>query len=520
MAQTPYAVDEIYVNCCKLRYPLIPLSSLQGVQAVTRKAIIGILALPILVVLFLAMSWIDGAVVRARLARIDQSLQASMPLVTVLSRKETAGLFNSTVEVSYQFNDKLFKGMMPPSAKQTAFVVESTPAPADSPPGITLRHHIQHGPIPGFATLGLARVDTEIVIPEAVRQELRKSIGTDQPLKIITLLGHLGGGTTTIDSPAFAYTDKSGATHIDWRGVKGRLNFSRGLNSQDGNIALLGMTIKDNKGGDAVVGPMRIDYDLQRAFKYLSTGKVSFKVDSLTAVMPQQASGGNMEMRDLGYEVNTTVNGDFVDIAGKFGIGSLSVAAIKSSAVHYELTLRHLHGPTLEALIEKLRDSNATLAKGDSKDLQLLFAPYKEFGPLLLEHQPELSIDRISLSMPEGGLLMSGKVSIPGYAHGNLDSGPMVLVPKIEASLDIGVDEQLLDFYWNSMAAQPAAPVVQGPHGKGPPPPSRVEFMKSRLATLERQGFVIRSGSRLSSHLEFKHGALTVNGKPMGPPRG
>ena len=250
----------------------------------TRKTIIGILALPALVVLFLAMSWIDGAVVRARLARLDRSMQSNMPLFTVTDRKETGGLFNSTVEVSYQFNDKLFKSIAPAAPKQTAFAVEATPDSADSPAAITLRHHIQHGPIPGFATLGLARIDTEIVIPEAARQELRKSIGTDQPLKIITLLGYLGGGTTTIDSPAFVYTDKSGVNSINWRGIKGRLNFTRHLESQDGNITLLGMTVKDNKGGDATMGPLRIDYDLKRAFKYLSTGKISFTMESFNNI--------------------------------------------------------------------------------------------------------------------------------------------------------------------------------------------------------------------------------------------
>jgi uncharacterized protein YdgA (DUF945 family) len=490
--------------------------SLQGVQAVTRKTIIGILALPVLVVLFLAMSWIDGAVVRARLARLDHAMRSSMPLFIVTNRKATGGLFNSTVEVSYQFNDKLFNSIAPASAKQTAFIVTSTANAVDSPPAITLRHHIQHGPIPGFATLGLARIDTEIVIPEDARQELRKSIGTDQPLKIITLLGYRGG-TTTIDSPAFVYTDKNSANSIEWHGIKGRMHFTRGLNSQDGNITLLGLSARDNKGGDATLGPVHLDYDLKRAFKYLATGKVSLTIERLTAVMPQKAGAANMDMRDLAYEVDTSASGDYLDMVAKVGVGSMSIAALKSTAVHYDFSLRHLHGPTVSALMEKLRDTNAALADGESKDPQQILAPYKEYGPVFLEHQPEFAIDRISLAVPEGALQMSGKASIPGYAHGDLDSGPMVLLPKVEANLDIAVDEGLLNFFWSM---QPAAPAAPAPPTKGPAPPSRAEAMKAQLAALEQQGFVTRSGSRLSSHIEFKHGALTVNGKPMGPPPG
>ena len=480
----------------------------------TRKTIIGILALPALVVLFLAMSWIDGAVVRARLARVDQSLSSKVPFILVTSRKETGGLFSSTVEVNYEFSSKLFKGMAAATAKQTAYVAASTPGSAESTPNITLRYHIQHGPIPGFAALGLARVDTEIVIPEDIKQELRKSIGTDQPLKIVTLLGYFGGGTTSIDSPAFVYKDKKTATRVDWKGIKGLMHFTRHLNSQDGKVTLSGMNVKDDKGAEVVLGPMRFDYDMKRAFKYLFVGKANFTMERMAVSMPQQQAGpGKMEMRDLVYDVTTTSNGDYLDTVAKIGLGSMSVATLKSAAVHYDFSLRHIHGPTYAELVEKLRSVYAATFAGDDKAAQQIVVSFKEYGALLLEHQPEFTIDRVSMSLPEGSAQLSGKVSIPGYAHGDLDSGPMVLLPKIEVSADVAVDEGLLNRDWGPSSAPAVAPTA-----RTPTPPSRFEAMKAQLAALEQQGFVTRNGSRLSSHIEFKHGALTVNGKPMGPP--
>jgi uncharacterized protein YdgA (DUF945 family) len=483
---------------------------------VTRKTIIGILALPVLVVLFLAMSWIDGALVRARLARLDSSLSGHVPFILVTSRKETGGLFNSTVEVNYEFSGKLFKGMAAATAKQTVYVAASTTGTAASTPNITLRYHIQHGPAPGFAALGLARVDTEIVIPEDDRQELRKSIGTDQPLKIITLLGYFGGGTTSIDSPAFIYNDKKTATRVDWKGIKGVLHFSRHLNSQDGNIALPGMNVQDDKGVEVVLGPIRFDYDMQRAFKSLFVGKATLRMERMAVSMRQQQPGpGSMEMRDLVYDVTTTPNGDYLDTVAKIGLGSMSVATLKSASVHYDFSLRHMHGPTYAELAEKLRSVYAATFAGDDKAAQQIVASLKQYGALLLEHQPELTIDRVSMSLPEGSAQLSGKVSIPGYAHGDLDSGATVLLPKIDVSADIAVDEGLLNRDWG-----PGTPPAVAPTARTPTPPSRIEAMKAQLAALEQQGFVTRKGSRLSSHIEFKHGALTVNGKPMGPPPG
>ena len=479
----------------------------------TRKAIIGILALSAVVVLFLATSWIDGAVVRARLARADRSMGTTLPLFAVVHRQVNSGLFSSTVEVTYEFNDKLFKSMAAAtaSAKKTAYSGEA-------PPSLTLRHHIQHGPIPGFAMLGLARIDTEVVIPEVARQELRSSIGTDQPLKIVTVLGYLGGGTTRIDSPAFTFNDTRNANRIDWRGIKGRLNFTRGLNSQDGNLTLLGMKILDNKGTTATIGQVRFDYELKRTFKLLYTGKASFTMDRLAIAMPQQTGAGNMEMRDLAYNVVTTASGDYLDMVAKLGVGSLSVATLNSSGVHYDFSLRHLHGPSYAALTEKLRGIYAATLNGDGKAPQQILAPFREFGANMLEHQPELTIEQISKFMPEGAAQMSGKISIPGYAHGDLDSGPMVLLPKIEASIDIAVDEGFLNRDWGPPSPPASHSTAKARAANAPAPPSRLEVMKAQLATLEQQGFVTRHGSQLSSHLEFRHGALTVNGKPMGPP--
>lgn len=492
-----------------------------------RKAIIGILALPVVAVLFVAMSWIDGALVRARMARLDRSMTTTVPLFRVTHRKETPGVFSSTVEVSYEFNDRIFKGVAAATTKQTAYIVNAAPAPALTTPGFTVRHHIQHGPVPGFAALGLARVDTEFVIPEDAKQELRKNIGTDQPLKIITLLGYFGGGATSIDSPAFRFHDQRSGANIDWHGIKGRLNFSRGLNRQDGNVTLPGMEVKDDKGGHVAMGPMSFDYGLKRAFTNLYTGKASFRLENLTVAVPQQTAARNMEMRGLAYEVVTTANGDYLDTVARLGVDSMSVAAINSMGVHYDFSLRHMHGPTYDALTGKLREIYASALDGGTMAPQQIMAQLKEFGAQLLEHQPELTIERISMSMPEGAAQVSGKVSIPGYAHGDLDSGPMVLLPKLEASVDVSVDEGFLDRDWGPASPPAAEPALAPPGGKrptgrgaamNPPPPSRAETMKLQLAAMEQQGFVTRHGTQLTSHIEFRHGALTVNGKPMGPP--
>jgi uncharacterized protein YdgA (DUF945 family) len=487
-----------------------------------RKAIIGALALPIVALLFLGMCWIDGAVVRSRLARADGEISTTLPFFTVTRRQVSSGLFSSMVEVTYEFNPKVLQGITAASAsaKKTALLAN---APAsETPPQLTLRHHIKHGPVPGFAALGLARIDTEIVIPEEARAKLRSSIGTDQPLKIVTLLGYTGGGTTTVDSPAFTYTAAGELGRFEWRGIQARMNFSRGMNRNAGEFRFLGMHIAGGKGADATLGQLRITYDLKRVFKVLFTGKMSFSMDHLIFTAPLPASGGTMTMNGLNYDFDTTATDDYVDTVAKIGLDSLSAAAFNANDMHYDFSLRHIHGPTYAALTEQLREAYAATLNGDIKDPQKILEPFKQFGATLLEHNPEFVIDRIGVKMPEGAAQISGKVSLPGFVHSDLNASPLALLAKLEATFDIAIDEGFLNRNWGSptpaaLAVATTEPGVIAAGAVEPATPSRLQAMQLQMTLFEQQGYITRQGSKLSSHLEFRHGALMVNGKPMGP---
>jgi len=489
-----------------------------------RKLLIGILALPVLALLFLGMCWVDGAVVRSRMARADNEMNTTLPFFTVSHRQVKSGLFSSTVEVTYEFSSKLLDGIAAASAsaKKTALIANA-PAAA-TPPQLTLRHHITHGPMPGFAALGMARIDTEIVIPDEARAKLRESIGTDQPLKIVTLLGYTGGGTTTVESPAFTYNATGEAGRVDWHGIQGHVNFSRGMNSSDGEITFLGMSASGSKQEIAAMGPIRLAFDLKRVFKVLYTGKMSFTMERLAVTSPLQANS-SVEMNGLRYDIETSAAGDFIDTVAKIGLDSVSALTFKASDIHYDFSLRHLHGPTYAELTEKLREAYAATINGDMKDPSKLLEPFKQYGAVLLEQNPEFVIDRIGVKMPEGAAQISGKVSLPGFVRSDLEASPLALLAKLDARVDFAVDEGLLNRNWSAptpavAASTEADPDAASPVATEPAAPSRLQAMQSQMALFEQQGYVVRQGSKLSSHIEFRKGALTVNGKPMGPGAG
>jgi uncharacterized protein YdgA (DUF945 family) len=124
----------------------------------------------------------------------------------------------------------------------------------------------------------------------------------------------------------------------------------------------------------------------------------------------------------------------------------------------------------------------------------------RRVGVELLKRDPELVIDRISFAMPEGDAKLSGSVRLVGFDEADLDGAgaPMALVQKLDARIDAAVSEALLE---KLVAAGGGA-----------------AQWEQQLAAFEEQGYVTRADGRLSTRIEFRQGALTLNGKAFTPP--
>jgi uncharacterized protein YdgA (DUF945 family) len=124
----------------------------------------------------------------------------------------------------------------------------------------------------------------------------------------------------------------------------------------------------------------------------------------------------------------------------------------------------------------------------------------RRLGIELLKRDPELVIDRISFAMPEGDAKVTGSVRIVGFDEADLE-GPtaaMSLVQKLDARVDVSVAEALL-----AKLAATGGGAAQ---------------LEQQLASFEAQGYVTRTDGRLTTHVEFRQGALTLNGKAFTPP--
>jgi uncharacterized protein YdgA (DUF945 family) len=508
-------------------------------SAVNRKSIVGASVAAILVVGYVGASWGLGRAVHAGFDNWEQQLaNQKLAMIKVAERKYTPGVFSSVEEVTFEFNreffDQLMKSGQQEQLDEDEFEFEEDmeedadeegsledaawrPAAAtldDAPLRFTVRNEVKHGPLPGFSGVGMGRIETKFVWSPAVRAKLDKFLPGREPLEISTLLGLLGGATSHVSSPAFDFKEEK--TTLAWKGFEGDFSVGRNMGSIGCDATAPGLSVYDADGSGAKLETLKLTCDGERAFDALYLGTVNFEIASIEGSAKDGASP--MRMQKLQYASEVRADGDFVDVAVKAGVGALEFMQYQLSDIKYHLSLRHLHGPTYAALSRKMQDTAMSSMGGDPTASLALVGAFAEFGPQLLEHSPQIVIDHIGFSTPEGEFGIKGSAQLEGFTKDDLATAQARagLLGKIVANADVWISEGLLNKDWSAaqeteVSADEPAEDLQA----GNAPQNRAEALRQQVAAFEQQGFVTRKDGQLHTHIEFKSGSLTANGKPL-----
>ncbi len=436
-------------------------------------------------------AWYSGFIVESRLQEYRQLLLKQAPYLTVAKEKYERGIYRSHEEVTYELGKQLLGAL----AMAAASSGEAGKLPTSM--SLTVRSEIEHGPLPNLGPFALARIETEFLMSDAVRKELAKAFGANKPIEIVTLLSYGGGGSTTVSSPSFAGFKVKDAT-MSWRGFKATFDFGPKLATINMKGAAPGFEVTSEKGGSARLDEVSMESKSELAFDDLYIGGGTVKVKGLN-VLPPAAEAHPLAMNGLNYTAFLTRKDDFVDLRGKFIVASMDAAVLKMSDIHYEFSLNHLHGPSVAAFVRLVRKG---FVDGPAASASTMTTEGRRIGIEILKRDPELVIDQISFTMPEGDAKLTGHARIAGFDQSDIDgpSGPVVLLQKIDAEVDFSLSEALFSKFAASAAGSGGLNAVQN------------------LAVMETQGYVIRKDGHLSAHIEYKAGQLTVNGKPFVPP--
>lgn len=369
------------------------------------------------------------------------------------------------------------------------------PEGTDQPVRLLVTHHIQHGPLPGLRAVGRAVIDTDVRLADARAQaQVERAFGGKKP-QLHTVVGLGGGVRTTVDVPAGRVTQEG--TTVVWKPLTGRVDVDGPRSAA--SFRWPGLQVTGLEGGGELSG-LSVTSDTRRSGgdDRLGTGLSSLTVDRVTL----RGEGQEVNLRGLNVSGDGKPNGPaHYDASVRYRVAELAVTGRTLRDVQLGLSVRHLARAPLNRLTrltEELRGQTTpefTPEQERRLEADLL---------ALLRDAPEVRVDRLSVSNRGGDIVLSGRAGLPGLRGASaeqvrqLTQAPALALGALDLRAELRAGERAVE----ELGA------LLGTEGAGQ--------ATALVRSLTESGYVRRDGDRLSADVQFKEGALSVNGQALG----
>ena len=440
---------------------------------------ITIAALLLILVLVVA-PWGIGQLAEQRVnAGLDRIVEQA-PYLTIAERKWTRGWFRSEQQVTFEVLGPWMRALDPAGTSGEPF-------------RFTVRNEILHGPVLWPASLGIARVNTRLELDARTRQKVVDVFGGDDPVRMSTRVSFFGGGTTRLSGDGRTIKPKDGKGAVKYDDYQLDVSYSGDLDDIDINGGWPSIEIFPPEGGSVQIDDVTLTSRNERILGDLYDTNARLRVDKVHVIGPDKSE---IQVEGVHYLVDTKAGKDFIDVGAKFGSGQvrskeLEEMKLELDEVHYDFTLRRLHTRTLADFYGAFKKMYANPVTHAAEADAALVAPLRKYGAELLKYDPELVIDRIGIATTDGNGYLKGVLRLKGANAEDFQAGFMGLVAKLEADINIEIAQKLIE-------KLPSGATSAG-------------------AAIDA-GYAKRDGDKLVSHIEFKRGELTVNGKAQGIP--
>jgi uncharacterized protein YdgA (DUF945 family) len=374
------------------------------------------------------------------------------------------------------------------------------------PIGVTLINHIQHGPLPGMRAVGQALIDSEVRFTDpALQKKFEDALKGQKPV-IRTVVG-LGGGTSShVELPAGSLTE-SGTT-LSWQALVGDLK-NGGL---DGSTDMAWPEIKVAGDGVAMtMTGMKVSGTThkQSADDLLVVGDQSATIGNISVVSKTGGANVNVNIKDMKLISKSNITGGFYGGTLQYDLGQTDINMPGSPAqtfknIQLHLSMNHLSQAPLTRLGKLINSMNANDQTGATKSFESLSAEQQKTvtddAMALLKAAPVLSIDRLSLSRPDGELVLSAKAEAPGAAQLTAENAQMLTQAP---ALAVGMLKLQAQFKGPEAALRELLGTVSPAASK-------------TLDGMIEAGFLKKQGNDLVSDLALEEGKPTINGQAMG----
>jgi len=465
----------------------------------------------------------SGGKVSSELQSQTAALLAPFPGLKLVENSVSKGLFSSTHTVTIEAGCGL------DDAAEAA--TDGGPA---KPVQITWRNHVRHGPLPGGRGVGLATIDTEIVLPPTVAAQLARIYGDQPVVTVHTALGFGGTYVTDVTSPPVKHAE-AGKGDIDWQGLKATVRGSlTGGVAAGGSYTFEapGLNVNFAPQGQAPralrVGRMTMQGDVTPqpdASLLFAPGRSQGAVDSIVLAMAPQAGGKAMDVRFEKLEFNSDAKSDGQGLwsaVGKLGMKG-SVGDFPIEKIDMQVSLNRLHGATYEQMVRRAMQSppftcHKPGGEAMMREADALSADMQKDLAALLVHNPEYALDHLTIRLGGKVAELSYRVGTKGVTAADAALPlPAMLATKAYGSAGVKVENG-----WLEQVVKKAVSIKADATG-APADEAMAQTMAMINGVLDgivAQGYLTREGEALVSKAEFEGGMLKVNGKPLNMPPG
>jgi len=445
-----------------------------------------------------AAAYSGGAVQKEYDTAFDKMGQA-LPFVKIVDRKFDKGLFSSTASYGVRIGCDPQEGGGAVGQSMT----------------VTFRDTITHGPLPGFAGVGLARIDTQIVLPPEAPAELRKWIESMKPDAIRTTIAFGGASVTRVELPGGEVKDKEASLH--WKPVRFSASMNGAHTHLDYDVEVPEVAFDITKDGDTgsfklINLRMQNSSDLAAGAFLMTGGNGSGSLDSLR--FSADKAGVLVDLHQLKLTSTAKTENDLLGTTASL-TGALDVKAggkeFKFEKIELQESMKRIHAPTLQKIMlgfwgevgnicRKTPDELAKSLQGKQAEMLLGMKD-------LLAHDPEYSIDKIAVTW-EG---KEGQISYSLASHGitpeDLQQADPTKMLALMGKVTTKASAKLPLAWIEKIVAE-----VKG----GSPQEARAQI-EGLLAPFVQAGYIVREGDYVSTSSVMERGKITINGKPFDP---
>ncbi len=467
----------------------------------------------VLAVGYPASAWYLGSQIEKAHADV-RTMMAAQPYLKIVNESYERGLFSASETTTIEIPAALFHPV-----GSEAEGTEEGDAPAEKPMAeppirITVKTAIQHGPLAGFSTLAAGSEVSTIEFDDPVRAKIAEAFGSEQPFDIHTTYDFQGGGRSTFASKPFKLalpgdTPESNAT-FSGEPIELVMDFSKGFADYTLRGTAPDFTVSEANGSILSAKGMALDSQLKRVFPdepllYAGSQKLTIAEISVTPGADEQAGPKQkVALKELAYDVQVPVSGDFLDFIAKLGVNVVQVGEQNYGPAYYDFSLKHLHGRKLATLS---RAFTALYAKpevfADQSQLLQAMAPLATPFFDLLADGPVFSIDRMAFRTADGEASFNASIKLNDPKPDDF-SNPLMLLAKLDAGAAIALPTALVDTLIGIGKSEEETPLAQ-------------QSAANTLEQFKQQGYITVENNQLKSSVTFKNGQLQVNGKPFNP---